>query len=1098
MASTSPEPPSTPEESGPLTPPLSPSSTEILETAAQHALNSEDPSFLIAVLNELDLPVLTYRSRMIMNHLIQYHPIPLCHRLSKIIFSPRDTITKVTSAVALELFKSFFSDDSWGEFIKPLLLDLKRDDYAVEIIPIINELVSHFNPHYIPENDWLGFTTAVCDNLDSDKEEVLEFVLSVINRLFIDGAEKILELSLETLCDKLKKILRSSDVSLKVKEAAVEASFGCILRLKNAVNDKFLQDLLRKVMNTVFFNGEIKFDMSQEGYARLILDQLVALARTDAWFLRNQVDKVLEFTFIIMENPQCEERTRFLAIEFVLVLVEDKKGCQILVNTGGMHIKRMLSQLLCMIATINENVALENRDERDQEQWRLLDQVMKSMARFSQALGGRFLLEGFPQPFESCFNSEAWQRRHAAVTSLSIISKNCSKTLKSKVDLVANPVMKMVDDMHHHVRWRALYAVEEFSKYLHPELQNHYNQKVLPALTKAMDDFSDSKIQVQAAMATYHFVEYCTSNMLQPHLDEIISKLLRCLQKGKQLLKLWALSALAAIAKSSQDRFLEYYRTVMPYLKVVMTKAQGESNSKLLSATVSCITAIWTVFGEDKFGDDTQQVVQLLVSTPISNLEIHDPMRIEGLRAWGRLCKCLGHKFQPYMEVAIPCLLQSARLTLPDDANFEESDERNRMIQIKTETLEEKATACVLLRDCVAELKEGIDLWIDEVAETLVPLLNFYEHPAVRIAAVLAMPEILKSSKAAIEKRLLQKSPFEKLCSDIIPALVEALVKEEVIKISAVMLDSLEDCLELSGPVLNIDQIKRFLSVIMDVLDTSMSIPKGDEASEQGEKVSQKVCACLKIFMKTYKGSLLQFFDQLLSPMEHMWVKGKTVEERKIALKIFTDVVEEFREEALKFCESELLLLFKACNDDEPEVQEVAAHGIGVAAAFGGSIFKPLVGEAVSALNANISDSMAMHRDYIMAHDAAVTALGQIYLFHKDRINASEVFSTWLCHLPIKNNILEAKIAHDLLCSIVEISEDELLRQEFAYLPKIIAAFAEILWADDETLATEETVNRVIKQLRDFKSRLPSNIWSSILSTLEPSRQNVLQLSMSS
>jgi hypothetical protein len=87
------------------------------------------------------------------------------------------------------------------------------------------------------------------------------------------------------------------------------------------------------------------------------------------------------------------------------------------------------------------------------------------------------------------------------------------------------------------------------------------------------------------------------------------------------------------------------------------------------------------------------------------------------------------------------------------------------MIQIKTETLVEKATACVLLRDCVAELKEGIDLWIDEVvnfvthnsfhsltlcernlaflrasvqvAETLVPLVNFYEHAEVRIAAVL-------------------------------------------------------------------------------------------------------------------------------------------------------------------------------------------------------------------------------------------------------------------------------------------------------------------------------------------------------------------------
>ena len=47
------------------------------------------------------------------------------------------------------------------------------------------------------------------------------------------------------------------------------------------------------------------------------------------------------------------------------------------------------------------------------------------------------------------------------------------------------------------------------------------------------------------------------------------------------------------------------------------------------------------------------------------------------------------------------------------------------MIQIKTEILEEKATACVLLRDCVVELKEGIDLWIDEV----VSFVKHYSFP---------------------------------------------------------------------------------------------------------------------------------------------------------------------------------------------------------------------------------------------------------------------------------------------------------------------------------------------------------------------------------
>ncbi|CAK7337885.1 unnamed protein product [Dovyalis caffra] len=1038
-------------------------------------------------------------------------------------------MTEATTAVALEIFKGLLSDAFWPEFFKPLLLELKKDHNSLLIVPVLRELLSQFKPHYMPEDDWPEFTTVLYDNLDSGKEDVLELVLSVINKSFIDGAEKRFEQSLETLCDKLKKILSSSEVSLKVKEAAVEASFSCILRLKNPVNDEFLQDLLRKVMNAVFFNGEIMFDVSQEEYARLILDQLVALARTEAWFLRNQIAKVLKFMFSIMENPEYEERTRFLAIECVLVLTEDKRGCGILVNTGDLHIKRMLSLLLSLIATINENVALDNCDDMDLAQLRFVGQGMKSMARFSQALGGRFLLEGFPQPFESCFSSEAWQRRRAAISSLTIIAKNCSKALKSKVDLVANPVMKMVDDMHHRVRWGAMYAVEEFSKHLHPEFQNHYHQKVLPVLTKSMDDFSDSNIQVQAAMATYYFVEDCTSNMLEPHLDEIISKLLRCLQKGKQLLKQWALSALAAIAKSSQDQFLKYYRAVMPYLKVVMMKAKGESNGMLLSATVACITVVWTVVGKEKFGDDTQQVVELLVSAPISNLEIHDPMRIERLK-----------------------------LTLPDDANIEEPDES--MIQIKAETLVEKATACVLLRNCVAELKEGIDLWIAEVAETLVPLLSFYQHDEVRIAAVLAMPEILKSSKAAREKNHFQKSRFEKLCYDVIPALVEALDKEEVIKISAVILDSLEDCLEISGPILNTDQIKRFLDVIMDVLRTSISISEDEESLEQGERVSKKVCSSITVhwiidsdaawlaliyirtlwlvlFLTPYlflekvadqhavgvsclesniciriRGfNVIPFlieklvgiiiFSILLKVvlLNHIIrVNDKTLKERKIALKIFTDVVEEFREEAFKFCESKLLLLFKACKDDEPEVQEVVAHGIGVAAAFGGSIFKPLVGEALSALNTSLGHPMAFHRDYILAHDAAISALGEIYLFHKDRINATEVFRTWLSHLPIKNNIVEAKIAHDLLCSVVDMSKEKLLFQDFAYLPKIVAIFAEILWADDDTLATEETVNRVINQLRDFKSRLPSNFWSSILSSLEPSRQNILKLSLSS
>ncbi|CAK7326670.1 unnamed protein product [Dovyalis caffra] len=44
-------------------------------------------------------------------------------------------------------------------------------------------------------------------------------------------------------------------------------------------------------------------------------------------------------------------------------------------------------------------------------------------------------------------------------------------------------------------------------------------------------------------------------------------------------------------------------------------------------------------------------------------------------------------------------------------------------------------------------------------------------------------------------------------------------------------------------------------------------------------------------------------------------------------------------------------------------------------------------------------------------------------------------------------------------------------------------------WVKDDTLATKETINRVINRLRDFKSELASNFRSSIMSSLEPSRR---------
>ncbi|XP_021910988.1 importin-5-like [Carica papaya] len=124
--------------------------------------------------------------------------------------------------------------------------------------------------------------------------------------------------------------------------------------------------------------------------------------------------------------------------------------------------------------------------------------------------------------------------------------------------------------------------------------------------------------------------------------------------------------------------------------------------------------------------------------------------------------------------------------------------------------------------------------------------------------------------------------------------------------------------------------------------------------------------------------------------------RDKTAEERRIAICIFDDVAEQCREAALKYYETYLPFVLEACNDENPDVRQAAVYGLGVCAEFGGSVFKPLVGEALSRLNVVIRNPNAQQPENVMAYDNAVSALGKICQFHRDRIDSAQVLKYFL------------------------------------------------------------------------------------------------------
>ncbi|KAJ0627693.1 putative armadillo-like helical, TOG domain, importin beta family [Helianthus annuus] len=1005
----------------------------------------------------------------------------------------------------------------------------RLNEQAKTIMKKLCDAISELASVILRDNGWPELLPFMFQCVSSDNYKLQESALLIFAHLSQYVGESLIP-HIKHLHGVFLQCLTTSG-SADVRIAALSAAINFIQCLSNAGDRDRFQDLLPAMMQTLTesLNG------GQEATAQEALELLIELAGTEPRFLRRQIVEVVGSMLQIAEAEPLEEGTRHLAIEFVITLAEARERAPGMMRKLPQFVSRLFAILMRMLLDIEDEPAWHSAETEDEDVGESSNYSFgqECLDRLAIALGGNTIVPVASELLPAYLAAPEWQKHNAALVALAQIAEGCSKVMIKNLEQVVTMVLNSFQDPHPRVRWAAINAIGQLSTDLGPNLQVQYHQRVLPALASAMDDFQNPRVQAHAASAVLNFSENCTPDILTPYLDGIVSKLLVLLQNGKQMVQEGALTALASVADSSQEYFQKYYDAVMPYLKAILVNANDKANRMLRAKAMECISLVGMAVGKEKFRSDAKQVMEVLMSLQGSQMETDDPTTSYMLQAWARLCKCLGQDFLPYMSVVMPPLLQSAQLkpdviiTSADSDNEIESDDDSmetitlgdKRIGIKTSVLEEKATACNMLCCYADELKEGFYPWIDQVAPILVPLLKFYFHEEVRKAAVSAMPELMCSAKLALEKGLAQGrdgSYLKQLSDYIVPSLVEALHKEPDTEICANMLNALNECLQISGPLLDENQVRSIVDELKHVIIASSSRKKeraertnaedfdaeeGEllkEENEQEEEVFDQVGEILGTLVKTFKASFLPFFDELSSYLMPMWGKDKSSEERRIAICIFDDVAEQGREAALKYYDTYLPFLLDACNDENPDVRQAAVYGLGVCAEHGGSVIKPLIGgKVLSRLNFVIRQPDALELDNVMAYDNAVSALGKVCHFHRDSIDSAQVIPAWLSCLPIKTDLVEAKAVHDLLCSMVERSATELLGHNNQCLPKLISIFAEILCAGKD-LASEQTINRIINLLRQLQQTLPPATLASTWSTLQPQQQLALQSILSS
>ncbi|KAL6506577.1 hypothetical protein OROGR_024758 [Orobanche gracilis] len=1076
------------------------------------------------------------QAESIFNLLKQNDPNSLVLKLAQLLSSSVHPEARAMATILLR--KQLTHDDSymWPKLnestrssIKNILFTAIQNEESKSINKKICDTISELASSLLPENQWPEFLPFMFQCVTSSSPKLQESAFLMFSQL----AQFIGEMLVPYITDLhtvFLNVLNSSPHS-DVKLAALSAVIKFIQCLSSSNDRDRFQDLLPSMMRTLTES----LNSGQEATAQEALELLIELAGTEPRFLRRQIVDVVGSMLQIAEAEGLEEGTRHLAIEFVITLAEARERAPGMMRKLPQFINRLFTNLMKMLLDVEDDPAWHSAEAKDEDAGETSNYCVgqECLDRLAIALGGNTIVPVASEQLPAYLSAPEWQKHHAALIALAQIAEGCSKAMIKNLEHVLNMILTSVQHPHPRVRWAAINAIGQLSTDLGPDLQVQYHQLALPALVAAMDDIQNPRVQAHAASAVLNFSENCTPEILTPYLDGTVHKLLLLLQNSKQMVQEGALTALASVADSSQEHFQKYYDAVMPYLKAILVNATDKSNRMLRAKAMECISLVGMAVGKEKFKEEAKQVMEVLMSLQGSQMGTDDPTTSYMLQAWARLCKCLGQDFLPYMSVVMPPLLQSAQLkpdvivtsTDSDDEIDESDDESMEMITlgdkrigIKTSVLEEKATACNMLCCYADELKEGFYPWIDQVAPTLVPLLKFYFHEEVRKAAVSAMPELLQSAKLAVEKGIAQgrnEAYVKQLCDYIVPALVEALHKEPETEICVNMLDALNECLKICGQLLNESQVRSIVDEIKHVITASFSRKKemaeranaedfdaeeGEllkEENEQEEEVFDQVGELLGTLIKTFKASFLTFFDELSSYLMPMWGKDKTAEERRIAICIFDDVAEQCREAALKYYDTHLPFVLEACTDENPDIRQAAVYGLGVCAEFGGSVFKPLVGEALSRLNAVIRHPNALQPENVMACDNAVSALGKICQFHRDSIDSAQVVPAWLSCLPIKGDLVEAKVVHDLLCSMVERSNTDILGPNNQYLSKIVSVFAEVLCAGKD-LASETTAGRMVNLLRQLQQTLPPSTLASTWSSLQPQQQLALQSILSS
>lgn len=532
------------------------------------------------------------------------------------------------------------------------------------------------------------------------------------------------------------------------------------------------------------------FELDDEDTLENCLVELKGVSSAEPKFFVLKFNELCTNFEKIMSKKDYEKKTiRILPVELISMIIVRLKT---VFQNKMVIVKRVVELFYQVMIDINEEVDDEwlnpedgTRIEEEEFSTDPAHVCSKVIDNFIRELGASKMLpivKSLISIRSNVAETQDWRITHANLMIIALLGEYIDNIYE--VEPWAQQAIKNYYDEHPKVRYAAYHVIGQMSTDLQPAFQTHFKEHLLNTMVQSLDD-KFPRLQAHAAASLTNFLEGCTDDIVENHIETLAKKLLEIIHNGNTMCKENAVTCLATVAEASEGLFEPYFEDTIKHLSPYLMESADLKYYQFKGQLIESIVIICVSVGIDVFRPNANELVNILLqiqnsifdetgvtrtNTTVGKSSEHHILQSYLLTAWEKLCYLMADEFIPYLDQIVPTLLKIASLNPEFKTSEEENliENENDGINIVSSEIDEKTSALEMIESFVTELKSGFAAYVEPASQIILPMLSFKQSETIRSSAARCMQGLMTSViEGCPEDRELQIRVAEKYLDEL-------------------------------------------------------------------------------------------------------------------------------------------------------------------------------------------------------------------------------------------------------------------------------------------------------------------------------------------